>query len=170
MKILSISLKKIVLGISFLISILLLNALGVEAAEIDFTELRGNAIVTEYDNGVSTYINPLKGEYEVYIPQLVDIPYKLKNSEEVKKLIVIYDECSSLLPRKEIIAQDSIEKNSDKIIINYSNGSYCVIDTTNNAYCFIPAECGDYKIEFNTIEELNHAIQVYSNSKYLGLK
>ena len=121
MNILSISLKKIVLGISFLISVLLLNALGVEAAEIDFTELRGNAVITKYDNGINTYINPVKGEYEVYIPQLVDIPYKLKNSEEVNKLVATYNELSSLLPVKDVITQDSIELNKTSVIINYNN-------------------------------------------------
>ena len=94
--------------------------------------------------------------------------------------IIIIILCLTLVITNKSVAQaptvEGVEKefkiintyinNSNSNIIEFNDNSYIVINHNKNIYEFYAAECGDYEIKAEDLEQLTNIIKTYMLNKY----
>ena len=67
---------------------------------------------------------------------------------------------------KEFKIINTYINNSNSNIIEFNDNSYIVINHNKNIYEFYAAECGDYEIKAEDLEQLTNIIKTYMINKY----
>ena len=67
---------------------------------------------------------------------------------------------------KEFKIINTYINNSNSNIIEFNDNSYIVINHNKNIYEFYAAECGDYEIKAEDLEQLTNIIKTYMLNKY----
>nr|DAX85711.1 MAG TPA: hypothetical protein [Caudoviricetes sp.] len=64
---------------------------------------------------------------------------------------------------------DNFKLSAGEIGIEFSNGSWAIVNEKDNIYIFQAVELGDYEQQFETLEQLKNCIKTYSSIKNNGL-
>ena len=67
---------------------------------------------------------------------------------------------------KEFKIVNTYINKSNNNIIEFNDNSYAVINKDKNIYEFYAAECGDYEIKAEDLEQLTNIIKTYMFNKY----
>ena len=67
---------------------------------------------------------------------------------------------------KEFKIVNTYVNKSNSNIIEFNDNSYAVINKDKNIYEFYAAECGDYEIKAEDLEQLTNIIKTYMLNKY----
>ena len=93
----------------------------------------------------------------------------------VTTLSVTHNNIKAETPTKEIIKEeikeefniyDTYVNNSDSTIVEFTDGSYAVINVPKNYYEFYPVELFDYEVIGQDREQLHNIIKSYMMGKY----
>lgn len=123
--------------------------------------------ITLYNDNSFAVIDRKNNIYEFTSSKLGDWNYTCNSVDELNKLILDY---------KYHFNENKVNNfyetnryyNGTKLIIEYNDNSYVVLDTVNNYYEFVPAITTDYGITFNNIKDLNNCIATYKSIKEYG--
>ena len=131
------------------------NLVGVNAS------VKGN--ITTYQDGSFSYIDNTNSVYEYTVKELGDWNYNCKDVKDLNKLIASYNLCKDnriIVDKLEVV---SVEHKGNKVITNYNDKSYSVVDSSNCVYEFYPAITEDWTINFDNESDMNKCIQCYSD-------
>lgn len=128
--------------------------------------------ITDYTNGSYAYVNYDSNIIEFYPTELGDWNYSCNSIDELNNLILSY---KATIEGNNINMIDntfySVNSYTDAYgdtVIEYNDGSYVILDGINHYYVFYPAITEEYRLNFDSIENLNNCIETYKNIKEYG--
>ena len=83
----------------------------------------------------------------------------IKNTSEERK--TIREDCEVSQKSNKVEVENISYESDGNIIVDFTNGSWCIVNQEKGIYKFQPTEMGDYDYTFNDLVTMQKAIKTY---------
>ena len=83
----------------------------------------------------------------------------IKNTSDKEK--AIREDCEASQKSNKVEVKNITYESNGDIIVDFTNGSWCIVNQEKGIYEFQPIEMGDYDYSFNDLVTMQKAIKTY---------
>lgn len=133
-----------------------------EVEEIEVAPEVDNTKIVELKDGSSIVYNIDTNLYTFYPAIMGDWFYEFDNAQHLQWAIETYQEISPQIGKiNDIQIQNEWMQEDGDIVVDLSDGSWLVYNIEKNKFAFQPIHMGDWDMEFETLEDMTNAINIY---------